>query len=821
MPAPKKPTKPKTTAKAASKATAKAAPKKATKPTKTSAKKTSRKAETDDEFENEGKTPKRGLKLVIVESPSKASTIKKILGPGYQVKASVGHIRDLPKSKLGVSVENNFEPMYQVMEDKMQVVKDLQTAAGLASEIYLAPDPDREGEAIAWHIAALVKDSKKPIKRIEFHEITKTAIQAAIQNPREIDYNKVDAQQARRVLDRLVGYKLSPLLWRKVAKGLSAGRVQSVAVRVICEREEEILAFIPVEYWTMSAKLSPKSLPSALLDAELSKVDGKKPEIPNEAEATRLKKIIENATLVVKDIKERKSTRQPSPPFITSTLQREASNRFGFAVKRTMQVAQKLYEGLDFEGKTEGLITYMRTDSTRIADEAQAEAKDFILNKFGKDFYPGTPRVYASKKKNVQDAHEAIRPTSVHRTPEMLQNVLSPEQHKLYKLIWDRFVSSQMEAAQLLTNSIETAADNLTLRSAHTKVIFKGYLAVYRSDDDEADADEASQALPDLKVGDAMLLKSVEPKQHFTEPPPRFTEASLVKVLEELGIGRPSTYAPTISTIQDRHYVLKEEKTLRPTEMGKTVTTLLKNHFADVVNLSFTAEMETKLDLIEEQGIDWHEIVAGFYFPFEKELEKAETNVEKVVMIYEGVVCSACESPMQIKTSRWGSQFLGCTAYPECKVTMPLSKDNQVMEKERPSEEMCEKCQTQMVIKLGRYGEYLSCPNEDCKATRKIVVKTGVTCPTCQKAELVQRKSRYGKFFYGCGGWPDCNFVLWAKPTGNTCPDCNSLTVDKQLKKGHFEACSSKECKWSRQLEDVAASGGEENANFASVEESA
>ena len=803
MPTAKKTTKSKTVSKTAS-----------TKATKATSKKKT------EEIESDSVSNKRGQKLVIVESPAKASTIKKILGPGYQVKASVGHIRDLPKSKLGVSIENNFEPIYQVMEDKMQVVKDLQTAASLASEIYLAPDPDREGEAIAWHIAALVKESKKPVKRIEFHEITKNAIQSAIQNPREINYNKVDAQQARRVLDRLVGYKLSPLLWKKVAKGLSAGRVQSVAVRVICEREEEILAFIPVEYWTISAKLAPKAMSNVILDAELSKVDGKKPEISNEAEAKRLKQIIEKADLEVKDIKERKSTRQPSPPFITSTLQREASNRFGFAVKRTMQVAQKLYEGLEYEGKTEGLITYMRTDSTRIADEAQAEAKEFILKKFGKDFYPANPRVYASKKKNVQDAHEAIRPTFVERTPESLQSILSPEQHKLYKLIWDRFVSSQMEAAQLLTHSIETAADNLILRSAHTKVTFKGYLAVYRSDEEEVDADEASNALPDLKIGDKMLLKGIEPKQHFTEPPPRYTEASLVKVLEELGIGRPSTYAPTISTIQERHYVVKEEKVLKPTEMGKTVTTLLKEHFADVVNLSFTAEMETKLDLIEEQGIDWHEIVAGFYFPFEKELEKAETNVEKVVMIYEGVECSACGSPMQIKTSRFGSQFLGCTAYPECKTTMPLSKDNQVMEKERPSDEICEKCQSPMVIKLGRYGEYLACSNTDCKATRKIIIKTGVTCPLCQKAELVQRKSRYGKFFYGCGGWPDCNFVLWAKPTGNKCPDCGSLTVDKQLKKGHFEACSSKTCKWSRQIEDGAADAGdEENASYNSVDE--
>lgn len=785
------------------KATAKTATKKASTKAKAKPKK-----ESDSELKEK---PIKGGKLVIVESPAKASTIKKILGPGFMVKASVGHIRDLPKSKLGVSIENNFEPLYTIMVDKEDVVKDLQTAAKNASEIFLAPDPDREGEAIAWHISELIGKTSKPVRRIEFHEITKNAIQAAIQSPREIDYNKVNAQQARRVLDRLVGYKLSPLLWKKVTMGLSAGRVQSVAVRIICEREEEIQAFVPVEYWTIAANISPRADKTILLHADVSKVDGKKADIPNQETADAIVATLKNNPLVVKDLKERKSTRSPAPPFITSSLQREASNRFGYAVKRTMQIAQKLYEGMDFEGKTEGLITYMRTDSTRVADEAMAEAKDFILQRYGKTHYPDTPRIYNKKnKKNVQDAHEAIRPTSVFRTPESVQGILTPEQLKVYKLIWDRFVASQMESAELLTKSIETQAGNVTLRSAHTEVTFKGYLAVYRPEEDDNDefqeGIEGAKGLPELTIGDEMVLNKVDPKQHFTEPPPRFTEASLVKVLEELGIGRPSTYAPTISTVQDRGYVLKDEKTLKPTEVGKAVTNLLKEHFPDVVNVGFTADMENKLDEIEDSGRQWQQIIADFYFPFEQELKKAETAVEKVHIIYDGVNCGECGKPMEIKTSRWGSQFLGCTGYPECKTTMPLDKDQKVVDKERPSDEKCEKCSGDMVIKYGRYGEYLACTDKECKATRKIVVKTGVTCTKCNEHELIQRKSRFGKFFYGCQGYPNCDFVLWAKPRGNKCPECGNLTVIKNLKKGNFEACSdTKACKWTKELPDEVA----------------
>lgn len=767
---------------------------------KTTAKSKAKEIANPEEMEDGLEKGSRGANLVIVESPAKANTIRKILGSGFQVKASVGHIRDLPKKKLGVTIEDNFSPTYEVLPDKADIAEDLQTAARKAKVIYLAADPDREGEAIAWHISKLLEDSCKEIKRIEFHEITKQAIKEALKHPREIDFNRVDAQQARRVLDRLVGYKLSPLLWRKVNKGLSAGRVQSVAVRLICEREEEIQAFIPEEYWTIHCDYASQKKPDALIRAELIKVDGEKVRIPNEEMTSGLVATLEQSEHRISSATERVSKRNPVAPFITSTLQREASNRFGYPVKKTMQIAQKLYEGLEVgEGTPEGLITYMRTDSPRVAEEAQLEAKDYILGNFGKDYYPETPRSYERKGKNVQGAHEAIRPTSVYRTPQSLEKYLSAEQMKVYRLIWERFVSSQMEAAQIKTKTIEITAGNITLRASHSKVIFLGYMAIYRSEEDEAEKE--GSALPELEKGDLLLLKKIEPKQHFTEPPPRYTEASLVKTLEELGIGRPSTYAPTIGTVQDRNYVLKSDKVLMPTELGKAVNKLLVEHFADIVDYKFTADLENKLDMIEETGTVWQNVVGEFYFPFEEELDKAEKQMEKVTILFEGENCPECGLPMQLKTSRWGTQFLGCTGYPECKTTKPLTKDQKVAPEERPSEERCEACGTQMNIKYGRFGEYLACPAEGCKTTRKLVVKTGVHCPECGKQELVQRKSRYGKIFYGCPGYPDCKFALWNKPTGNKCPECGSLTVEKNLKKGNFEACSSKECKYIREIQ--------------------
>lgn len=774
---------------------AKPAAKKTTKSTK--------KVDTKKADAGSAKASSKGKSLVIVESPAKAKTIKKILGPNFQIKASVGHIRDLPEKKLGVDVEHDFEPMYEVMPKKADVVSDLQEAANQCEMVYLAPDPDREGEAIAWHIYSLLNKPDSQIRRIEFHEITKNAILEAINHPREIDLSRVNAQQARRVLDRLVGYKLSPLLWKKVTKGLSAGRVQSVAVRLICEREAEIDAFVPEEYWSIHCDLGVPEVKGAVLKADLSKVDGKKAEIGNQEEADRIVKILNSASYEVASVTERESRRNPVAPFITSTLQREASTRYGYPVKKTMQIAQKLYEGLDLgsEGPV-GLITYMRTDSTRISEEAQTAAREYIVDKFGKEFVPETPREYLKKGKNVQDAHEAIRPTAVERTPDSLKAKLTDEQYRIYRTIWERFVASQMESARIKTKSVEIAAGPCTLRVSHSKIVFLGYMAVYRTEEDET---PEGAVIPDLKKGDKLNLVKVNPKQHFTEPPPRFTEASLVKTLEELGIGRPSTYAPTIATVQDRGYVRKEEKALAPTELGKVVNKLLVEHFKDIVDVNFTAMLENKLDEIADENLRWQGVVREFYEPFEATLKKASQEMEKVHVLIDNEMCGECGKPMALKTSRWGSQFLGCTGYPECKTTRPLTKDQKPVPEDRPSEEICEACQGPMVIRYGRYGDYLACVKEECKAKRPIVIKTGVQCPQCEKGEIVQRKSFRGKIFFGCNTYPACNFAVWNKPTGEKCPECSSLLVEKVLKKGTFHACSSKECKFVRELESTVS----------------
>ncbi|MEB3245548.1 MAG: type I DNA topoisomerase [Vampirovibrionales bacterium] len=769
----------------------------------------------------EGLINNAGKNLVIVESPAKAKTIKKILGEDFFIKASVGHIRDLPEKKLGVDVTSNFEPTYEVMSKKADVVADLRSAAKQAKNIFLAPDPDREGEAIAWHIAALLDVPEDKIKRVVFNEITKTAVQEAIAHPRSIDMGRVNAQQARRILDRLVGYKLSPLLWKKVTKGLSAGRVQSVAVRLVCEREAEIEAFTPQEYWRIHADLAEAGKQAPTWEAEVAKIDGKKAELPNEAKTNEiLNRIKASEPLKITNVTERQSSRNPAPPFITSTLQRDASNKMGYPVKRTMQIAQKLYEGIALgkEGPV-GLITYMRTDSVRIADEAMAEAQEFIKKQFGDEFYPEKPRYYAQKGKaqkeaavKAQDAHEAIRPTSVWRTPQSLRNDLNDEQFKLYSLIWNRFVASQMAAARMQTRGFELDAQGVLLRLSHTDVLFPGFLKVYRADDpddkkpknnddnDEAD-DEASagKPMPPFKKGDSVTLAALRPKQHFTEPPPRYNEASLVKMMEELGIGRPSTYAATIATIQDRTYVLKEEKALKPTELGKTVTQLLMKHFDSIVDTHFTANMENKLDAIADENLPWQDVLRDFYEPFEATLKKANTEMEKVQIIMPGAVCTeeGCGKPMALKTSRWGSQFLGCTGYPDCKGTQPLTKDLKPVEPDKPSDEKCEKCGGAMVIKSGRFGLYLKCTEEACKANQPLVQKTGVSCPDCKKAnrtgDIIQRRSQKGKIFYGCNQYPECKYVLWQKPTNKPCEKCGGLTMEKVLKKGTFLVCADKD----------------------------
>lgn len=742
-------------------------------------------------------TPKKAL--VIVESPAKAKTINKILGDDFTIKASVGHIRDLPQKSFGVDVDNNFEPQYEILENKKKIVDELNKAASYCDEIFLAPDPDREGEAIAWHISHILSKPKKSIHRIEFNEITKTAIREAVKNPRPIDMNRVNAQQARRILDRLVGYKLSPLLWKKVGKGLSAGRVQSVAVKIICDREAEIEAFVPQEYWKINTDLS-KQKSSAAFNAELSKIDGKKAQVNNEKEAKEVVDTLNKSDFKVSKVTTRNTQRKPQPPFITSTLQRESSNRLGYAVKRTMQLAQNLYEGIELgsDGHV-GLITYMRTDSTRISDEARDSAKEFIINHYGEKYYPDEPRDYSKKKaKNVQDAHEAIRPTYIDKTPESIRPYLSSEQFRLYKLIWERFIASQMQSADVQTVAVEIDADKYTLRSSSSKITFDGFLIVYDDRDEEA----KNNVIPELKKDDPLKLIKVNSSQHFTQPPPRYSEATLVKALEELGVGRPSTYAPTISTIQDRGYVIKDEKALVPTALGRTVNDLLVKHFPDIVDSAFTANMENNLDEVETNKTDWRAILGKFYGPFTEVLEKAQNEMEKVQILTEHE-CPECGKPMALKTSRWGSQFLGCSGYPDCKSTKPLTKDMKPVEDDRPADEKCEKCGSDMVIKHGPFGEYVACTNEECKHRKKFVVKTGIKCP--QKGcdgELIQRKSRYGKYFYGCSKYPDCNFAVWNEPNGEKCPECSSLLVNKYLKRGNKVACSKKECTYERPMEE-------------------
>jgi DNA topoisomerase-1 len=783
-------------AKPASKTAAKAAVKSTT---KAKAAPKSKKAASDDADADEG----GGRSLVIVESPAKAKTLKKILGAKFTIKASVGHIRDLPEKKLGVDIENDFEPLYEILAAKADLVEELREAARKSDTIYLAADPDREGEAIAWHVSMLLDNPKATVHRIEFHEITKNAILEAIQHPREIDYHRVNAQQTRRILDRLVGYKLSPLLWKKVSKGLSAGRVQSVAVRIICEREAEIDAFTPVEYWTIGTELKKDLKDAGGMVANLAKIDGEKAEIHNEATAKALVKTLETQPYEVAAVNTRESKRKAQPPFITSTLQREASTRFGYAVKKTMQVAQKLYEGMDLGHGPEGLITYMRTDSTRISDEARDAAKEFIMSQYGKEYYPAEPNDYSKKsKKNVQDAHEAIRPTDVTRTPDAVRDALNDEQFRIYSIIWNRFMASQMDAAQIRTKTVEVACQNLLLRGSDSKVIFKGYMAVYQADEDE---EVTSSALLDVNKGDRLVVAKIDPKQHFTEPPPRFNEASLVKTLEELGIGRPSTYAPTIGTIQDRGYVFMENKALKPTPLGKAVNEVLVKHFQDIVDVGFTAAMEDKLDDIEIEQLPWRNVIRGFYEPFEATLKKASDEMEKVVIILDGEFCPDCGKPMSLKTSRWGSQFMGCTGYPECKATRPLSKDQKPLPEDQPSDEKCEKCGGDMLMKHGRFGEYLKCQSEGCGATKSFEQKTGVVCPKCGEGEVVAKKSRRGKIFYGCNRYPDCDQAFWNKPVDEKCPDCGHLLTEKVLKKGTFRACSEKGCGYSREIEVEAA----------------
>ncbi len=688
--------------------------------------------------------------LVIVESPAKAKTIQKYLGSNFEVIASMGHVRDLPKSKIGVDVENGFTPQYLDMKGKEDVIKELKKRAKKSECVYLATDPDREGEAISWHLAQMLNLDMNANNRVAFNEITKTGVQNGMANPHKIDLDLVNAQQARRILDRLVGYKLSPFLWKKVKRGLSAGRVQSVAVRLIVDREEEIRAFVPKEYWSIDAKLcSPHSKKQFL--AKLAAVDGQKIEIGNEAQAQMLLKRLENAPFVVTGIKKRVTKKQPAPPFITSTLQQEASKRLGFQSKRTMKAAQELYEGVDIdEMGAVGLITYMRTDSLRISADAQAAAAEYIKAAYGENYLPDKPRVFKTKK-NAQDAHEAIRPSMPDLTPDRVKNNLTSDQYKLYKLIWERFIASQMANALLDTVSVEIDAAGCLFKASGYSVRFDGFTVLYEEKNENEE--ENQKMLPLLSINDVLKVVSLDGNQHFTQPPARFSEATLIKALEENGIGRPSTYAPTITTILARMYVERDAKQLKPTALGEVITQLMKEHFANIVDTTFTAKMETNLDNVEQGTADWVETLDTFYQDFAKTLAKAEQAMD--------------------------------------------GKHVRVPDEE--TDEVCEQCGKPMVIKIGRFGKFLACTGfPDCKNTRKIVQETGGICPLCGQ-KIVLKKSKRGRSFYGCSGYPDCNFMTWNVPSEETCPQCSSTLFQKGGKSGKL-VCEKPECGYERSL---------------------
>ncbi len=686
--------------------------------------------------------------LVIVESPAKAKTIQKYLGTGYEVVASMGHVRDLPKSKLGVDVDNGFTPQYQDMKGKEDVIKDLKKRAKKSDYVYLATDPDREGEAISWHLAQLLNLDLNADNRIAFNEITKTGVQNGMANPHKIDLDLVSAQQARRILDRLVGYKLSPFLWKKVKRGLSAGRVQSVAVRLIVDREEEIKAFVPREYWSIDAVLHNDG---KKFTSKLATVSGKKIEIADKIQADSILERLRKADFIVKSIKKRVTRKQPAPPFITSTLQQEASKRLGFQSKRTMKAAQELYEGIDVNGMgAVGLITYMRTDSLRISADAQKAAAEYIKATYGDKYLPDKPRVFKSKK-NAQDAHEAIRPSMPDVTPDSIKNSLTTDQYKLYKLIWERFIASQMANALLDTISVEIQADDCIFKSSGYSVKFDGFTVLYEEKND--DEEENQKMLPPLAENDVLKVDSLEGNQHFTQPPARFSEATLIKTLEENGIGRPSTYAPTITTILARMYVEREGKQLRPTALGDVTTQVMKEHFQHIVDPDFTAKMESELDSIEQGKADWSKMLEDFYQDFSKTLTAAEEAMEgkhmKIPDEKTDIVCEQCGKPMVIKIGRFG-KFLACTGYPEC------------------------------------------------TNTRKIVQETSGICPRCGN-KIVLKKSKRGRSFYGCSGYPDCNFMTWNIPTEEQCPQCQSTLFQKGGKSGKL-ICEKEGCGYERNL---------------------
>lgn len=693
--------------------------------------------------------------LVIVESPAKAKTISKFLGRGYKVEASMGHVRDLPKSQMGIDIEHGFEPKYITIRGKGELLDKLKKEAKAAGRVLLATDPDREGEAISWHIAQLLDiDTDKPC-RIEFHEITKGAVKDALKHIRPINKNLVDAQQARRVLDRLVGYSISPLLWRKIRKGLSAGRVQSVALRLICDRQQEIDNFVPQEYWTLAALLSTDKG-----DAFEAKFYGKgnaKQELNKKEDVDAVISAIHNASFVVDKIEKGQRKRRPSAPFITSTLQQEASRKLNFTAKKTMSIAQQLYEGVEVgsEGMV-GLITYMRTDSVRVSQEARDEARKYIEQRFGIEYVPAKPNEFKNRK-GIQDAHEAIRPTSVWRSPDDIKSFLSRDQYKLYELIYNRFIASQMSDAVYDTVSVNIKAGEYIFKVSGSTLAFPGHLAIYIEGQDDEE-DEQEQKLPPLEEGQQLVLKKWLPEQHFTQPPPLYTEATLVKALEEKGIGRPSTYAPIISTIIERGYVVRDKRALKPTELGTVVNSMLKEHFPNIVDVGFTAQMEQQLDDVEEGQKNWRNVIDEFYYPFKEVLDKADRSIEKIDV-----------------------------------------PDEQ-------SDVICEKCGRQMVIKQGRYGKFLACPGfPECRNTKPLVEELNVHCPKCG-GHIQIRRSKRGKRFYGCENYPQCDFMSWDEPSGKLCPECGQPLVVKYNRNGsRYIKCSNKDCKYVEKQTSVEA----------------
>ena len=802
--------------------------------------------------------------LVIVESPAKAKTINKYLGKDYVVKASLGHVKDLPKKDLSVDVENGFKPKYEVIEGKKKLIQELRDAAKKVDTVYLAADPDREGEAICWHLQEELKPKKAgdgpKFLRVMFNEITKKSIEKAFETPSLVNGHLVDAQQARRVLDRLVGYKISPLLWDKVRRGLSAGRVQTVAVRVIVEREREIRAFVKQEYWTLDADLAGRKKP--YFDARLSRIGEETPVIGDQATSDALVADLDGQKFIVKSVGTKEKRRNPVAPFITSTLQQDSSRKLRFSVKRTMMLAQQLYEGVEIgpEGSV-GLITYMRTDSTRVSNDAVDEVRDYVGAKYGKEYLPDTPNVYKTKKA-AQDAHEAVRPTSAARSPEDLAPFLAEDQLKVYRLIWMRFLASQMAPAVFDQTTIDVNAEGksgqaYTFRATGSVMKFDGFLKVYEEGKDQKDEEdeELKHKLPVVTAGEELKLQGLKPEQHFTEPPPRYNEATLVKKLEADGVGRPSTYASILSTIQERQYATKEGGKFKPTELGMVVTDLLLESFGDIFDVTYTARMEDQLDEIEEGKIDWREAMGEFYERFTKDLETAETQMTNIKRMEKptDLICDKCGKPLVIKWGKHGS-FLACTGYPECTYTRELTVDLPDIDgadlSDQGDEEYCENCGRPMVLKKGRFGTFYACSGyPDCKTTKQIggaqkkpdvqldekcpqcgnnmvqkygrfgeftacsnyptckYVKQktiGVKCPECTDGEVVERRSKRGKTFYGCNRYPDCTFVAWGRPVAEKCPDCGSpYMVEKYLKAGAFLQCPNAECKYKREFVPV------------------